>query len=654
MTLQKSLEQESANTRELKRILQEIIAGGSMEAARADFRTKLTTMTFHELTNAAQQLDNELGGGAILIAEKKLKDFLLHELIDAGIVERIGTYPPGHPIQNYLEENALVTNLCNMLDNLTVHADNLLELTNLFNQLAEVQIHYVRKENQLFPYLEKAGFSHPSTAMWQFHEDIRQIIKESRAALEAKDCAKLSERLPVLTREIREMILREEMILLPVSTRFIDEPTWGKIRSGEEEVGYMGGIQPPQWEPAISGYLQHSEERMAAMVAISKGFIDGDLDANAAKQKIQEQLKKITGGEFAFAEVELEKMGVSQHSLQRKIEELVAIYKDALGDDELEEVTAGHPVHTLRKENRAIKKLVEQIKEQSAREPLDTAWLTDAYSRLMQVTTHYARKENQLFPYLEKKNFTTPSTIMWTLHDDIRANLKYHKSLVDEGHFTDLLATQESLLSSILEMIFKEEKILYPVCLELITPKEWVEIRQGEDEIGYCLIPDPIAWPDAADAGYRHPSQLGSESVEKVLTEGLIGLDEGLLTQEQIKLIFSFLPIDVTYTDENDIVRFYNKGDYRIFPRSPGIIGREVRYCHPPKSVDTVMEIISAFRSGERDVAEFWIQLKGQFIHIRFFALRDKENKYKGVLEIMQEVSEIRALEGNRTLLNWE
>ncbi len=649
-----SLEQQSANTQELKRILQKIIDGGSIEAARADFRTKLTTMTFHELTNAAQQLDNELGGGAILIAEKKLKDFLLHELIEAGIVEKIGAYPPGHPIQNYLDENVLVTKLCNDIDALNVAADNLLELTNLFNQLAEIQIHYVRKENQLFPYLEKAGFSHPSTAMWQFHDDIREIIKESRAALDAKDYARLSKLLPSLTGEIREMILREEMILLPVATRFIDEATWAEIRTGEDEVGYMAEMQPPQWEPAISGYLQHSEERMAAMVTISKGFIDGELDANAAKQKIKEQLKEITGGEFAFAEVELEKIGVAQHSLQEKIEELVEIYKDALGNDDLEELTAGHPVHTFRKENRAINKLVEQIKEKSAQEPLDTAWLTDAYGRLMQITTHYARKENQLFPYLEKKNFNTPSTIMWTLHDDIRANLKYHKSLVDAGDFAGLLATQESLLSSIVEMIFKEEKILYPVSLELVHPQEWVEIRQGEDEIGYCLIPDPISWPDAADADYIHPSQLGSEAVEKVLTEGLIGLDEGLLTQEQIKLIFSFLPIDVTYTDENDIVRFYNKGDYRIFPRSPGIIGREVRYCHPPKSVDTVMEIISAFRSGERDVAEFWIQLQGKFIHIRFFALRDDDKNYKGVIEIMQEVSEIRALEGNRTLLNWE
>ncbi len=239
-----SLAQQSANTRELKRILQEIIDGGSIEAARADFRTKLTDMTFHELINAAQQLDNELGDGAILIAEKKLKDFLLHELIEAGVIKKIGTYPPGHPIQNYLDENALIKKLCNGIDNLSVDADNLLELTNLFNQLAEIQIHYVRKENQLFPYLEKAGFSHPSTAMWQFHEDIRGIIKESRAALEAKDYAKLAELLPSLTDEISELVIREEMVLLPVCTRFIDEPTWGEIRAGEDEVGYMGGISP--------------------------------------------------------------------------------------------------------------------------------------------------------------------------------------------------------------------------------------------------------------------------------------------------------------------------------------------------------------------------------------------------------------------------
>jgi uncharacterized protein len=644
----------TSNTRVLKEIIRAILDGGDMGVARQDFKTKLTDMNHGELVAAVQQLEDELGGGAILIAEKRLKDFLLTELVAANVIKRVGSYPPGHPIQNYVDENTIVNSLCAEVTELEIVEENILELTNLFNLLAEVDIHYVRKENQLFPFLEAVGFTHPSTAMWQFHDDIRALVKKTQVALQQKNIGQLQTLLPVVVTEMQEMAVREELVLLPTAARLISNEEWGTIRIGEDEVGFMTGVQPVQWEPGIGGYLQHNEERMAAMLVISKDFIDGNIESAVAKELVNEQLGEITGGEFAFAEVMLEKQGVAQHALREKIDALVAIYKDALGTGDIEELNAGHPVHSLRKENRAIQKLIEGIREKASAEQLDSDWVKKGYEKLMQVVIHYARKENQLFPYLEKKNFNTPSTIMWTLHDDIRESLKYHKKMVERSNFEAAFATQESLFDSILEMIFKEEKILFPVCLELIPQDEWIEIRKGEDEIGYCLIPTPLAWPDSEDAIYTHPSQLSTDPLESAITEGLIGLDEGLLSQEQIRLIFTFLPVDVTFTDENNIVRFYNKGDYRIFPRSPGIIGREVRYCHPPKSVDMVLQIIEAFRTGKKDMAEFWIQIQEQFIHIRFFALRDKDQNYKGVLEIMQEVAEIRKLEGNKRLLDWE
>lgn len=644
----------TSNIRILQEIIRAILKGGDMDAARREFREKLTDMDLGELVAAVQQLEDELGGGAILIAEKRLKDFLLAELVDAGIIKRIGMYPPGHPIQNYVDENTLAGSLCGELEKLEISENNILEVTNIVNLLAEIDIHYTRKENQLFPFLEKVDFTHPSTAMWQFHDDIRSLIKKTQAALKDKDINQLQTLVPVIVKEIQEMAVREELVLLPAAARLITNEDWGKIRLGEDEIGFMTGVQPVQWEPEISGYLQHNEERIAAMLVISNNFIDGKIDGASAKEMVAKQLGKITGGEFAYAEVMLEKQGVAHHALKEKIEDLVAIYKDALGTEELEVLNAGHPVHSFRKENRAIQKLIAGIREKSAESPIDSGWIQEAYEKLTQVGLHYARKENQLFPYLEKKNFNTPSTIMWALHDDIRESLKYHREMIEKGQFEAAFATQESLFDSMVEMVFKEEKILFPVCLELISQDEWIEIRKGDDEIGYCLIPTPLAWPDAEDVTYIHPSQLNADSLESSLTEGLIGLDEGLLTQEQIKLIFTFLPVDVTFTDENNIVRFYNKGDYRIFPRSAGIIGREVRYCHPPKSVDMVLQIIDAFRSGRKDTAEFWIQIQDQFIHIRFFALRDTDKNYKGVLEIMQEVSQIRKLEGNQRLLDWE
>jgi DUF438 domain-containing protein len=118
------------------------------------------------------------------------------------------------------------------------------------------------------------------------------------------------------------------------------------------------------------------------------------------------------------------------------------------------------------------------------------------------------------------------------------------------------------------------------------------------------------------------------------------------MTPEQVNLLLKFLPVDITYVDENDKVIFYNRGDKRVFPRSKGIIGREVKFCHPPKSVHLVLRIVEEFRAGTKDVAEFWINFKGRMIHIRYFAIRDKENIYRGVIEMSQDVTDIQKLEG--------
>ncbi len=178
---------DTTNTQALKAIIRAILDGGDMAVARQDFRTKLTSMNHGELVAAVQQLEEELGGGAILIAEKRLKDFLLTELVDASVIKSIGSYPPGHPIQNYVDENKFAGKLCGEIEKLEVVEKNVLELTNLFNRLAEIDIHYVRKENQLFPFLEAAGFTHPSTAMWQFHDDIRALIKKTHTAFQKKE-----------------------------------------------------------------------------------------------------------------------------------------------------------------------------------------------------------------------------------------------------------------------------------------------------------------------------------------------------------------------------------------------------------------------------------------------------------------------------------
>ncbi len=132
-----------------------------------------------------------------------------------------------------------------------------------------------------------------------------------------------------------------------------------------------------------------------------------------------------------------------------------------------------------------------------------------------------------------------------------------------------------------------------------------------------------------------------------------VELDRGALTPEQIDLMLTHLPVDVSFVDEHDTVRYYSASPNRIFRRTPTVIGRKVQNCHPPDSVAVVERIVEAFRRGERDTAEFWIELNGRFIHIRYFALRDKAGAYRGVLEVSQDATGIRGLRGERRLLDW-
>jgi len=133
-----------------------------------------------------------------------------------------------------------------------------------------------------------------------------------------------------------------------------------------------------------------------------------------------------------------------------------------------------------------------------------------------------------------------------------------------------------------------------------------------------------------------------------------IGLDTGALTIEQVNLMLKHLPVDVSFVDETDTVAYYSASPNRIFSRVPAVIGRKVQKCHPPESVHIVDRILDAFRRGEKSSAEFWIPLGGKFVLIRYFAMRDGQGAYRGCLEVSQDVTSIRTLEGQKRLLDWK
>ena len=322
----------------------------------------------------------------------------------------------------------------------------------------------------------------------------------------------------------------------------------------------------------------------------------------------------------------------------------------------------GHPIKTFVDENGEAKRRIKKVKAGIRAVSRSGNWdiVERDVKELKMIENHYLRKENLLFPLLEAEDFTGPSKVMWGKHDEIRTYFKELDSALTGEDHRRLKEAWGSLMRGIRRMIFMEERILFPTALRLLSDAQWAEIRRGESEIGYSWIEpgnlwdaDIVAARAAADNLGKEPREasqpLSDEAVDKT---DQIPLDVGAMTPEMINLLLKNLPLDVTYVDEHDRVRYYSQGRERIFPRTPAIIGREVQNCHPPKSVHVVEQIVDDFKQKKRDVAAFWLTMGEKFIHIRYFPLYTDSGEYRGVLEVSQDVTAIRSLEGEKRLLD--
>jgi DUF438 domain-containing protein len=425
--------------------------------------------------------------------------------------------------------------------------------------------------------------------------------------------------------------------LLEAVARAIREKT-------SEAVEVKGG------QPAIT------QERMD----ILKGIIR-DLHAGVPAEELTARFSQAVGDfsptEIAEMEQQLVAEGLPVQEVKRLCDVHAGLFRTSLDEQEPVEVPPGHPVHTMRLENQAaaivvkgIRKTLEEVGKPPSRANLDSlrSRLEEDLERLGQLDNHYMRKEYQIFPILERYGVDAPPQVMWAVHDDIRQRLKAVREYLRKGDASAFVEGAGELLQMVEEMFFKEEKILIPMCMDVFTEADWASVKEGEGEFGFTLITPAQGWKPAPGAGAAPPARepMPGES------EDLLALHTGRLTLEEINLVFRYMPVDVTFVDENDEVRFYSEGE-RVFPRSPGVIGRKVQNCHPPDSVHVVQRILDEFRDGSKDVAEFWLQMKGRFVHIRYYAVRDGQGRYRGTLEVSQDVTGIRALEGERRLLDW-
>jgi hypothetical protein len=319
----------------------------------------------------------------------------------------------------------------------------------------------------------------------------------------------------------------------------------------------------------------------------------------------------------------------------------------------------GHPVHTFKEENRALKweldsldKLFDEMAQRGEGDDASDlmAQVQVRFNALSDVEKHYLRKENLLFPYLEKHGITGPSTVMWGKHDETRELLKGAFEALEQGleigageacSLIDLVLRPAQ--ASIGDMIFREEEVLFPMSLDALSDAEWYSVHQQSPEIGFCLYDPTEDWrPD-----------IPPEELETAKEEERIRLPSGTFTPGELNAVLNSIPFDLTFVDKDDRVRYFTQGRERIFSRSRAILGRKVQMCHPPSSVHIVEQILDDFHSGRETRAPFWINLKDRFIHIEYFALRDDEGNYLGTLEVSQDLTEKRALDGEQRLLSY-
>ena len=313
---------------------------------------------------------------------------------------------------------------------------------------------------------------------------------------------------------------------------------------------------------------------------------------------------------------------------------------------------AGHPVSIFSKEKELIQRLGEELQETDPE--LENQKFYNIFNQLQQIERRFERKENQLFPVLENKGWTGPSKNMWSFHDTIRDQFRLLRKKMENRNFSEIKEDAHYLISSIFRLLVVEDSVLFPNALSLLTEEDWKQVRKGEEEIGWMLPEEPAAYLEVKEEEYIHPSQDHTRRELSFSTENTAHYDEGYMTVEQVNLLLKTMPLDITYVDENDKVIFYNRGEERVFPRSAGIIGREVKFCHPPKSVGTVLRILEEFRKGTKNESSFWINFKGRLIYIRYFAVRDAEKKYRGVIEMSQDITDIKNIEGEKRLLDWD
>lgn len=400
----------------------------------------------------------------------------------------------------------------------------------------------------------------------------------------------------------------------------------------------------------MSAEINNREFRQQILKELISELHDGK-SVDDVKEKFAEVFGNVSAEEIAQAEQALIADGLPVTEVQRLCDVHASVFKGSIEDIHRAPVSSelpGHPADTLKRENSAIEKEIDEVRTQLALLPDSDAKdkVRAGLKRLTEIDRHYLKKENLFFPYMEQYGITAPPKVMWGVDDEIRAQLKAVLAKLASEELSSLTEEIEAFLDKAGEMIFKEENIMLPMLLENLTQDEWKTIADESEELGYCLIDSVPVWTPSAGKASEAAAQ------EQPGIAGAIHLPTGVLKVEELSRMLDTLPIDITFVGKDDTVRYFSQGAERVFPRTKAIIGRKVSNCHPPASVHIVEKLVEDFKAGRKDHEDFWINMGEKFILIRYFAVRDEAGEYLGVLEVTQNIRPLQAIEGEKRLVS--
>ena len=399
-------------------------------------------------------------------------------------------------------------------------------------------------------------------------------------------------------------------------------------------------------------------QKMETILDIETRFLKGQISFDEAREQLTQRVGSFRPYHLAFIEQTMT-LPEDDECLRENIAQKLQLFEGLL-DHSRPSLPDGHPIAHYYAENDAFRDRLLAVEDLVQYPVIKNQWYP-LLDEIKAYGVHFSRKQNQLYTLLERKGFDRPTTTMWTFDDAVRDLIRECRELIDQDDEENFIAHCKDLVYYGRDLMQKEETILYPTSLAMITEAEFEDMKSGDQEIGFAYIQVEHQAPSATPAAEATPSAGFAAELQQLLSkygysagkDDVLDVTTGKLTLEQINLIYKHLPIDISYVDENEIVCFYSDTDHRIFPRSKNVIGREVINCHPRKSAHVVREVIDKLRSGEQDRAEFWINKPEVFLYIVYVAVRDKEGRFRGVLEMMQDCTRIRAFEGSQTLLKW-